>query len=179
MSIYQKFTELGKKFVGYSTLFKYGFNLSPMYRRSTGRVQTVTKDLSRITIKIPLSWRNRNYVGTIFGGSMFASVDPIPMVQLINLLGDEYVVWDKSAQIKFKRPANEHLYAEFIYTEEELISIKKRIAEENEIEIIKSTSLTNKDGSKEFCVVDKTLYIASKAFYKQKRKSRKKAEIRS
>lgn len=173
MSIYQKFTEFGKKFVGYSTLFKYGFNLSPMYRRSTGRVKTVTKDLSRITIKIPLSWRNRNYVGTIFGGSMFASVDPIPMVQLINLLGDDYVVWDKSAQIKFKRPANEHLYAEFVYTQNELNDIRDRVANDNEIEIVKSTSLTNKDGSKEFCIVDKTLYIADKAYYKRKRQLRK------
>ncbi len=170
MSIYQKFTAFGKKFIGYNTLFKYGFNLSPMYRRSTGRVQTVTKDLSRITIKVPLSWKNRNYVGTIFGGSMFASVDPIPMVQLINLLGDDYVVWDKSAEIKFKRPANQNLFAEFVYTPEELENIKKRVAVENEIEIVKSTSLTNKEQTIEFCVVHKTLYIATKSFYKNKRK---------
>lgn len=172
MSFYQKLTAVGKRFVSYHILFKYGFNWSPMYRRSTGRVHTVSKDLSHITIKIPLSWKNKNYVGTIFGGSMFSAVDPIPMVQLINLLDNSYVVWDKSATIKFKRPANETLYAEFTFSQEELNSIRSRVKTENEIEIVKSTVLTNKDGDKEFCVVDKTLYIADKAFYKKKRKGK-------
>lgn len=170
MSFYQKLTALGKRFVSYHILFKYGFNLSPMYRRSTGKVLKVSKDLSHIVIKIPLSWKNKNYVGTIFGGSMFAAVDPIPMVQLINLLDDSYVVWDKSATIKFKRPAKEPLYGEFKFTHEEIREIKSKVKAENEIEIVKSTSLTNKEGTKEFCVVEKTLYIADKAFYKRKRR---------
>lgn len=170
MSFYQKLTALGKRFVSYHILFKYGFNLSPMYRRSTGKVLKVSKDLSHIVIKIPLSWKNKNYVGTIFGGSMFAAVDPIPMVQLINLLDDSYVVWDKSATVKFKRPAKETLYGVFKFTHEEIREIKSKVKAENEIEIVKSTSLTNKEGTKEFCVVEKTLYIADKAFYKRKRR---------
>ncbi|WP_221406657.1 DUF4442 domain-containing protein [Ekhidna lutea] len=87
-------------------LFKWFFNKSPMYRRTTGRITSVTKDLSRIEVKIPLSYKNKNYVGTIFGGSLFSATDPIYMVQLIQLLGREYVVWDKSSMVKFKRPAN-------------------------------------------------------------------------
>ncbi|MEM1257097.1 MAG: DUF4442 domain-containing protein [Bacteroidota bacterium] len=174
MSFYQKMTAIGKRLVSYHLLFKYGFNWSPMYRRSTGRVHTVSKDLSHITIKIPLSWKNKNYVGTIFGGSMFSAVDPIPMVQLINLLDDNYVVWDKSATIKFKRPAKETLYGEFSFSEEELDSIKNRVKAENEIEIVKSTVLTNKDRTMDFCVVDKTLYIADKTFYKKKRQGKSK-----
>lgn len=170
MSFYQKMTAIGKKFVSYHILFKYGFNWSPMYRRSTGRVIHVAKDLSKITIKIPLSWKNRNYVNSIFGGSMFSAVDPIPMVQLINLLDDNYVVWDKSAVIKFKRPAKETLYAEFQFTEEEIIAIKDKVSKENEIELVKSTSLTNKNGSSIFCTVEKTIYVADKKFYKEKRK---------
>lgn len=173
MSFYQKFTAFGKKFVSYHLLFKYGFNLSPMYRRTTARVKTVSKDLSHITIELPLSWRNKNYVGTIFGGSMFAAVDPIPMVQLINLLDNDYVVWDKSAEIRFKRPASETLYATFSFDSDELRSIKDQVAEKKEIEIVKRTALTNKSGDKEFCIVSKTIYIADKAYYKQKRALKK------
>jgi len=84
MSFYQKITALGKRFVSYNTLFKYGFNWSPMYRRTTAKVLRVSPDLSEITVKLPINWKNKNYVGTIFGGSMFSAVDPIPMVQLIN-----------------------------------------------------------------------------------------------
>jgi hypothetical protein len=38
---------------------------------------------------MPLSWRTRNYVGTIFGGSMNSAVDPIYMVILIRRLGKD------------------------------------------------------------------------------------------
>ena len=99
MSFYQKLTAVGTKFISKHKLFKHGFNLSPMYRRSTARIVEVSEDLKQIRSKLPISYKNRNYVNSIFGGSMFAAVDPIPMVQLMNLLGDGYVVWDKAAQI--------------------------------------------------------------------------------
>ncbi len=172
MSIYKKIAEIGSKYVGKHTLFKYGFNVSPMYRRSTGRITEVSKDLLKVKMKLRISYKNRNYANSIFGGSLFSSVDPIPMVQLINILGDDYVVWDKSAKIQFKRPAKENLYAEFVYSVEEVEEIKTRVGKENEIEILKKTVLTNKDQSKVFCEVEKTIYVADKKFYKNKIKMR-------
>ena len=173
MSVYQKLAGVGERFISRAKLFRYGFNYSPMYRRSTGRIKTVSEDLCEVSIKIPLTWRNRNYVNSIFGGSMFSAVDPIPMVQLINILGNNYVVWDKSAEIKFKRPAKEHLFATFTYDKEELEGIKKQVAAEGQMELVKTTLLTNKDQSVVYCEVKKLLYIADKAFYKEKRKKRK------
>ena len=171
MSIYQKIAEIGPKYVGKAKLFKYAFNLSPMYRRTTAKITEVSDDLMTIRIKLPISYKNRNYVNTIFGGSMFSAADPIPMTQLMNLLDSkDYVVWDKSAQIFFKRPANENLYADFIYTNEEITKIKERVTKEQEIEIVKLTQLTNKDKSIVFCEIHKTIYIADKSFYKEKRK---------
>ncbi len=169
MSVYQKIAEVGTRFVSRRTLFKLGFNLAPMYRRTTARILDVSDDLLNVRIKLPISYKNRNYVNSIFGGSMFSAVDPIPMVQLMNLLDSNYVVWDKSAQILFKRPAKEDLYAEFSYTLEELDEIRRRVKDEDEIDIVKSTSLTNKDKSRVFCVVDKTIYVADKTYFKQKR----------
>ncbi|MEX0288047.1 MAG: PaaI family thioesterase [Flavobacteriaceae bacterium] len=169
MSIYKKIAKVGPKFIARNALFKHGFNWSPMYRRSTGRVIEVSPDLTKVRVKIPISWKNKNYVNSIFGGSMFSAVDPIPMVQLLNLIGDSYVVWDKSAKIRFKKPAREHLYADFLYSEEELEEIRKEIAEKKETIITKKTSLTNKDGTIIFCEVSKDIYIADKAYYKSKR----------
>lgn len=173
MSFYQKMAALGIKFMGRDKLFKVGFNLAPMYRRSTGRVQFVSKDLHEVRIKVPLSYRNRNYVNSIFGGSMFSAVDPIPMVQLMNILDDSYVVWDKSAEVYFKRPAKEHLYATFTYSEEEVETIKSQVASNQETEIVKVTQLTNQEGTVVYCEVRKLLYIADKAYYKQKRERKK------
>lgn len=57
------------------------------------------------------SWRTRNYVGTIFGGSRYAAVDPFFIFMLIHRLGPSYVVWDKAASIRFRRPGRDTLSA--------------------------------------------------------------------
>ncbi|WP_299120205.1 DUF4442 domain-containing protein [uncultured Tenacibaculum sp.] len=155
-----------------STIFKYGFNISPMYRRSTGKVLSVSDDLLSVQVKIPISYKNRNYVGSIFGGSLFSATDPVFMVQLINILEDSYVVWDKKAEIKFKRPAKENSYVDFTFTEEEIAEIKERVKEEKEIDLIKEIKITNKDASTVYAEVSKTIYIADKDYYKNKRKKK-------
>ena len=173
MSIYKTITEVGQKFISKEKLFRYGFNLSPMYRRSTGKITYVSANLQDIKIVIPISYKNRNYMNTIFGGSMFAAVDPIPMIQLTQILGNGFVVWDKSAEIYFKKPAKENLYADFVFTDAELEDIKQRVATEQEITITKRTQLTNKEKTVVYCEVDKKIYVANKAFYKDKLAKRK------
>ena len=135
MSIYKKLADFGSRYIEKATLFKHGFNWSPMYRRSTAKIIEISNDLLEVKIKLPISYKNKNYVNSIFGGSMFAAVDPIPMVPLINILGDDYIVWDKSAEIYFKRPAKEDIYATFNYTNSELDQLKKEVAQQKEIEI--------------------------------------------
>lgn len=143
-----------------------------MYRRTTGRITSVTKELNKIEVKIPLSYRNKNYVGTIFGGSLFSATDPIYMVQLIQLLGSKYVVWDKSSIVKFKRPANETAYVVFEFTEKEIEQLKAEIASKKEVDLVKRVEIKSKGGML-FCEIEKIIYVADKAFYKQKRKSKK------
>ena len=172
MITYKKLTKIASKFINKSLVLKYGFNLSPMYRRTSAKVVYISEDFLKIQIKLPFSYKNANYVNTIFGGSMFSAVDPFPMTQLMNLIGDQYVVWDKSAEIFFRRPAKEDLFADFIYTDDEIDEIKKKAQDQNEFEIIKSTKLTNKDKSIVYCEIKKRVYIADKVFFKEKRKKR-------
>ena len=175
MSVYQKVEALASKVFKKNTIFKYGFNLSPMYKRSTAKLIEVSEDLLHVKIIVPLSYKNKNYVNSIFGGSMFSAVDPIPMIQLLTIMGNDYVVWDKSAEIFFKKPAKENLYADFDFSEKELDEIRAQVAEKKEIDIIKSTQLTNKEKTQVFCEVKKTIYIADKAYFKQKRKKKQTA----
>ena len=177
MVSYQRLSQLAERFFTRSFIFKYGFNWSPMYSRSSGKVTFVSVDLHRIEVKLPLSYRNRNYVNTIIGGSLFASVDPVPMVQLINIIGQDYVVWDKKAEIRFLRPGQNTLYAEFTYSSEEVTTIKKEVAEKNEIEIIKTTQLIDRTTNAVCCEVDKTIYIAEKSFFKEKRRKKAKKKL--
>lgn len=169
--MYQTAVKFLKKFMSDATIYKHGFNLSPMYRRTTARVIDVSKDLHYVKIKIPLSYKNKNYVGSIFGGSMFSATDPIYMVQLINILGSNYVVWDKSACIQFKRPASEAAYATFEFSKAEVEAIKQQVVQKNEISIQKNVSIISNEGSI-FAEVEKIIYIANKQFYKEKKKKR-------
>ena len=170
--MYQQLAKIARKFVKESTFLKFGFNISPMYRRSTAKVIYISDDIKTFKIKIPISYKNRNYVGSIFGGSLFASVDPIPMIQLMYILKEEYIVWDKSAIIKFKRPAREDMYATFEFSDKEIKEIISNVNEHKEYEYPKLTQITNKTGDIVFCEVTKTIYIAQKEFYKEKKGKR-------
>src|SRR5690606_23276249 len=109
-------------------LFRYGFNLFPAYRGTGGRLTYIADDWMNVRIKLPLNWRTRNYVGTIYGGSIYGSVDPIYMLMLMKILGPGYTVWDKAAKIRFKKPGRGTLFAEFVLDSGEIEEIK-RLAE--------------------------------------------------
>jgi acyl-coenzyme A thioesterase PaaI-like protein len=138
---------------------RFKFNLFPAYRRGGGRIAYISDDYHEIHIKLPLNWATKNYVGTIFGGSMFAAVDPIYMVMLIKILGREYIVWDKSANIRFKRPGKETLFAKFLITPEDVLDIKSQLESTKSIDKVFSIELKN-DAGKVHCIIEKTIYIS-------------------
>lgn len=113
---------------------RLGFNFFPAYRRTGARIIYIASDFREIHIKLPLNWKTRNYVGTIFGGSMFAAVDPIYMLTFIKLLGPNYVVWDKAASIQYKRPGRSTRYAKFEVDQEELDSIREELEQKDKLD---------------------------------------------
>jgi Domain of unknown function (DUF4442) len=142
-------------------LDRFKFNLFPAYRGSGARILYISEDYREIRIKIPLNWRTKNYVGTIFGGSMYSGIDPIYMIMLIKNLGKDYIVWDKSATIRFKKPGKETLFADFKITQEDLEEIKIQLETSKSIDKIYKVELKDKSGVVH-CIVEKTLYIAKK-----------------
>ena len=88
------------------------------------RITYIADDWREVRIKLPLNWRTRNYVGTIFGGSMYGAVDPIYMVMLIRILGPTYVVWDKGATLQFKQPGRSTLHACFVLDAAEIDAVQ-------------------------------------------------------
>jgi len=103
------------------------FNWYPAYRGTGARVTYIAGDWREVRIRLPLNWRTRNYVGTTFGGSMYAAVDPIYMMMLIKILGPDYQVWDKAATIRFRRPGREPLFATFRLTQTEISEIQRTV----------------------------------------------------
>src|SRR5713101_5915120 len=135
----------------------WSFNRFACYRGTGARLRYVAPDWSEVRIELPLSRRTRNYVGTIFGGSMYGAVDPIYMIMLIRLLGPQFVVWDKAAEIRFLKPGRATLYATFNIAEEELTEIRNATAN-GPVDRIYSVDLVDAGGVSH-ATVKKTIYI--------------------
>jgi len=140
---------------------RWKLNFFPAYRGTGARVVYIADDYRKMRVKIPLSWRTRNYVGTIYGGSLYSGIDPMYMLMLIKVLGREYVVWDKAATIRFKRPGRETLFADFVLTQEELDEIKKILETQKSVDRIYTVELKDRN-DKVHAIVEKTIYIAKK-----------------
>lgn len=144
-----------------SRTFRWFFNFFPAYRGTGGRVSYIADDWHEVKIRLPLSWRTRNYVGTIYGGSIYASIDPIYMLMLMKILGDGYTVWDKAAKVRFRKPGRETLYADFRLGREEIAEIKRLAETERSIDRIYNVELKDKEGTVH-AQIEKTLYISRK-----------------
>ncbi len=144
-----------------SRVFRWGFNFFPAYRGTGGRLIFVSDDFHEIRIKLPLNWRTRNYVGTIYGGSIYASIDPIYMLMLIRILGPEYIVWDKAAKIRFRKSGKTTLYADFNLSHDEIEEIKRLAETSKSVDRIYEVELKDKEGLVH-AQIEKTLYIAKK-----------------
>ncbi len=84
------------------------------------------------------------------------------MLMLIKNLGKNYIVWDKAAAIRFKKPGKETLFAEFHLTENELHEIKEILKNQKSVDRIYTVELKDKTGAIH-CLIEKTLYIAKNA----------------
>lgn len=100
-------------------------NWWPPYLFSGVRLLELADDWSSARVRLRLRFFNRNYVGTHFGGSLFAMSDPFWMLLVMNSLGREYVVWDKAAEIDFVSPGRGDVFAEFKLTQDRLEEIRE------------------------------------------------------
>lgn len=140
-------------------LTRWKFNWFPAYRGTGGRVTYIASDWREVRISLPLSWRTRNYVGTIYGGSMYGAVDPIYMVMLIQILGRDYLVWDKAASIRFRRPGRSTLHATFTVPIGETDEIRRRLEAESKVDREYEIELRD-DTGEVHALINKTIHIS-------------------
>ena len=145
-----------------SRIVRLGFNLFPAYRGTGARITYLAGDWAEVRVRIPLSWRTRNYVGTIFGGSMYGAVDPVYMLMLIKRLGPEYIVWDREATIRFLRPGRSTLYARFVVSDEEIADIRARLPASGDRQDRRYVVELVDEGGEVHATVEKVLYIRRK-----------------
>jgi hypothetical protein len=118
-----------------SQRFKLRFiNWWPPFLGAGIRVIRMARDFSAIDVEMRLRFWNANYVGTQYGGSLYSMTDPFYMLMLIERLGRDYIVWDKSACIRFKRPGKGKVRAEFRLTEAQVENIRTALQAQDKVE---------------------------------------------
>ena len=146
-----------------------------MFFGTGGKVLHISRDWKNVVVQLKLGIWTRNYVGTIFGGSQFAAADPMFMLMLFHNFGKDHVVWDKSGAIKFKKPGRGKIKAHFEFTEAEFEQIRQKVADEGKYEFVKEVSWTDNAGDV-ISIVEKTLYIAQKEYYRERQAEKKLAK---
>ena len=103
-------------------------NLWPLFLTSGIHVTTISPDWRHVRVEMRMRPWNRNYVGTHFGGSLFAMTDPFWMIPIKECLGSDYFVWDKAAEIEFVKPGKGTVHADFRVTDEALDELRAATA---------------------------------------------------
>jgi acyl-coenzyme A thioesterase PaaI-like protein len=99
---------------GDPTLMRRFLNVWPPFRFAGIRVLDIRPGFTGATVALRLRPLTRNYVGTQFGGAMFMMADPFWMLLLMRQLGEDYVVWDRRAEIEFVAPGRTDVHVEFV-----------------------------------------------------------------
>jgi len=88
-------------------------NIWPPFLFAGIHVESWSDDWRHARVRLAMRWYSRNFVGTQFGGSLFAMTDPFWMIMTLQSLGTDYIVWDKAGEIEFVAPGREAVHAEF------------------------------------------------------------------
>jgi acyl-coenzyme A thioesterase PaaI-like protein len=143
-------------------LFRKLIGIWPPYLGSGIRVKKINPTFTAIDVEMKLRFWNQNYVGTQFGGSLYAMVDPFLMFILMENLGPGYIVWDKAATIRFKKPGRGTVRAHLEISKERIEEIRKQANENPKVEPVFQVTVLNEDGSTVIAEVEKTLYVRRK-----------------
>lgn len=140
---------------------KWLINLYPPYLGAGIKITYISDDWRELQVSMSMRWFNRNIVGTHFGGSLYSMVDPHLMLLLMQLLGKEYLVWDKAADIEFIKASKKKVTSLIKISNEELELIKSK-TDDGEKYFSKFTIEIRDDDGELVAKVKKTIYIRKK-----------------
>jgi uncharacterized protein YxjI len=125
------------------------------------RIKQIAPDMKADDVEMKLRWWNANYVGTHFGGSLFAMTDAFYMLMLMANLGRDYIVWDKAASIRYRRPGRGTVHAQFRLTDAQLDDIREKLKTLPKYEPVFFVDVKD-DSGEVVAVVEKVLHVRKK-----------------
>ncbi|WP_461073802.1 DUF4442 domain-containing protein [Spirosoma horti] len=156
--------------------FRQFMNWYPMYFGTGGKILFWSGDSREVHLRLRRSLWTYNYVGTIFGGSMFAAADPFYMLMLLRILGNNYVVWDKTGTIRFRKPGRQTLYARFDITDDQLATVRQAVAANGQTEQTFSVQWLDAHGVVH-AQIERLCYIADRQHYEERKNDKQQSRF--
>jgi acyl-coenzyme A thioesterase PaaI-like protein len=125
------------------------------------RIQHIAPDMKAVDVEMKLRFWNANYVGTHFGGSLFAMTDAFYMLMLMANLGRDYIVWDKAATIRYRKPGKGTVRAEFRLSDSQIDDIREKLKTLPKYEPVFSVEVKDEAGVV-IAEVEKVLHVRKK-----------------
>ncbi len=136
-------------------------NLWPPFIGAGIHVERLSPDYTEAVVRMRLGLLNRNYMGTHFGGSLYAMTDPFFALLIMHQLGRSYVVWDKASSIDYKLPGRGTVRATFRVTPDQIETIRQATAGGDKFEPVFTVDVINRQGEV-VATVEKTVYVRRK-----------------
>jgi hypothetical protein len=136
-------------------------NLWPPFLGAGIRVRRIAPDWKEVEVEMKLRWWNRNYVGTHYGGSLYSIADPFFMLMLIENLGKDYIVWDKAASIRFRKPGRGTVFATFRLSDEQIDEIRQALNSQEKVDRTFTAQIKDQSGIV-IAEVEKLLHVRRK-----------------
>jgi len=131
-------------------------------------VRKFHRDFNAVDVKVNASFLNRNYNASIFGGTIFSATDPfypILLDQILQRKGYKILVWLKSAEIDYLKPARNNLFFTIKVEESDVTKAIKHL--ETEGKHIASVNIDVYDSDEILCAkVRNEIYIRNLNFRK-------------
>jgi acyl-coenzyme A thioesterase PaaI-like protein len=143
-------------------LLAWGMTLWPPFFGAGIRVRDISRDWREARVELGLHWWNRNYVGTHFGGSLFAMTDPFFMLLLMHRIGERYLVWDRAGRIDYVAPGRGKVRAHFTMPDERVEAIRAEAASGERCHPEFEVDVVHADDGSLVARVHKTLYVRLK-----------------
>jgi acyl-coenzyme A thioesterase PaaI-like protein len=139
-------------------VLRWLMNCWPPFLALRVHIEHIAPDWHHLRVRMKLGLRNRNFVGTHFGGGLFAMVDPFCMIPMMQILGKDYVVWDKAGRIDFIAPGRRTVFADIRFTPAQVAEARAKTAGGARFEPTFAIDILDDEGTL-VARVEKTLYI--------------------
>ena len=112
-------------------------------------LKEISDDFMQMRVVIRRALFNINFHKTIFGGTIFSACDPYFPTMYYHIFAKKnrkLIIWLKSAEIQYLRPADTSLKLHFIITKEDILLAEKILDEKGKFEIWHTVEAISKKG---------------------------------